>query len=316
MLLASTPSTLGAGLGAETKAGLITLDTGSLVVEIKGGVEIPQFFFWESGNDTDVYKLQLDQVFEVLDNNSNGIYDLHEDQRLGDTTVPLATLSWEFSDFLTVNDTDNNISELHFNITSVSPAAALAGAPPENEMYIQFRIHMDVTKATELKFDVVIDNYNFTDPDALLVVAFKLMTPNNETIQQDGYELQFGEAFFQSASSANDTNGEMQVGLTNDIEDESRKIYLAYEHFDGLMVHDPVIGLSSVDDTVDDTTDDTAVIGIDDTVDEATDEDSELTASASFIETELSTGDLVAPSILATLAFVLLPALIYSKKRK
>ncbi len=318
LLLGSIIPSSGQGIGIVTQTGLTTLETDSLVVEIRGDTNVPQFFFWQPGNDTDTYKLQLDSVFEILDNDSDGAYTLGEDKLVPNSIISLTSFTWDFSEFDLVNSTDGNLEQINFNITSV-PTDGPGSSPNDvndNDLLIQFRVHMDIANETQLKFDIVMNNYNFTDDDALLVVAFKLLTTDNKEIKQDGYRLEFGEAFFHSESSANDSNGERHVGISQGEEQlgESPKIYLAYEHFEGLMVHDPTIGFTStiVDD--DNTTDQNSVI---DTSQTDTDQaDNQLVTNLLQIFPELSKGALISSTLIATGLFLVIPALIIRSKRK
>ncbi len=58
LLLGSIVPISGQEIGIVTQTGMTTLETNSLVVEIRGDTNVPQFFFWQPGDDTDTYKLQ------------------------------------------------------------------------------------------------------------------------------------------------------------------------------------------------------------------------------------------------------------------
>ncbi|MCY3412711.1 MAG: hypothetical protein INQ03_13820 [Candidatus Heimdallarchaeota archaeon] len=229
------------GIGAQTSNGIVTLDTDKIVIEIKGGSNIPSFFFHEVGEDTETYKLQLDAIMEVVDNNSNGIYDLDEDKKVASSIISLATLNWEFSDLVEEKDGEE-VTAVHFNITSTSEGAG--NNPTSDELFMQFRMHMDLNNSAEIKFDVVIDGYEFIEDNSIFVLAFKLTTTNNENIVQSQNKFEFGKGYFESEEKASDVSGETKVAVSYGEEQSDKKIYLAYEQFDGLMIHDPIIGLN------------------------------------------------------------------------
>ncbi len=258
LLVASTSVVSSSAIGAETQNGTTTLETDALIMEIRGDSNVPQFFFWENANDTTTYKFQLDQIFEAIDNNSNGIYDLGEDLKVPNTLIALSSRTWDFSEFDLEIENDVTTA-IHFNLTSVEDHTNDNGnGPVTNEVMIQFRIHLYLDEEASIKFDVVIDGYEFAEDEAMLVVAFKLITTENENEVQAQVQnevqnkLTFGDAYFESKDTAdvNGTSEQLAVGLSYGLEEGNEagnKIYLAYEHFDGSMVHDPILGLSSVD---------------------------------------------------------------------
>ncbi len=240
ILLVGITNTSAKGINSQYNNGITTLETDSMVIEIKGATNIPAFFFYAPGNDTDTYRLQLDSIFEIIDDDGNGIYDAAEDTLVPNSNLALASLNWEFSDFIT--DTDGEtVTAIHFNITSTE---ALGNNPTDGNLILQFRIHMDLVNEAELKFDVVVDGYEFVDANAMFVIAFKLTTTENVNMVRTQSKFSFGNAFFESETTANDTNGEMKVAVSYG-ESADKKLYIAYEHFDGRMVHDPTIGLTS-----------------------------------------------------------------------
>ena len=102
LLIASTGVISSSAINAEEQNGTVTLETDALIMEIRGASNVPQFFFWENANDTTTYKFQLDQIFEAVDNNSNGIYDLGEDTMVVNSMIALASRIWEFSEFVLI----------------------------------------------------------------------------------------------------------------------------------------------------------------------------------------------------------------------
>lgn len=295
LLITATTITTNAKMGAKKKSGNTTIETDTLAVEIKGGLNVPSFFFWHIDEDNTTYKLQLDQIFEAVDNNSNEVYNLGEDKRVANSHLSLASLNWNFSDFEEEKDSSDVTTAIHFNLTT----SAGKGNPLHDNLLIQFRMHITSSNDAELKFDVIIDGYTFKDDSAMLVVGFKLITAGNEEPSQNDDTVQFGDGYFSSEPTAQDDDGTIAVGLSTGNEGESKKIFLAYEHFSGKLVHDPTIGV--VTNTISDG-------------DGTTDQD--LRQIDDSLLPELSKAALITSSILATLAFIMVPSIIYILKKK
>ncbi len=94
----------------------VSLTTDTLAVEIKGGGNVPFFFFYKVGENETTYKLQLSQIFEAEDDNSDGVYDNGTDKKVAGSTLALSSLSWEFSDFDIETSASNETQAIHFNL--------------------------------------------------------------------------------------------------------------------------------------------------------------------------------------------------------
>ncbi len=272
----------------------VSLTTDTLAVEIKGGGNVPFFFFYKVGENETTYKLQLSQIFEAEDDNSDGVYDNGTDKKVAGSTLALSSLSWEFSDFDIETSASNETQAVHFNLTS----SASKGKPSNDDLVLQFRMHLNADDDASLKFDVVIDGYTFSSESAMLVVAFKLTSTDNSEAEQNQNQVRFGNGFFESEESATDDNGTINVGLSSQ-NDGGSMIYLAYEHFEGRMTHDPTIGVAS----------NTAGT-------EVTDESSVSLTSEIPAFPELSRATLVSITAVSTIAFLGIITLITSKKRQ
>ncbi|MCY3410055.1 MAG: hypothetical protein INQ03_00330 [Candidatus Heimdallarchaeota archaeon] len=290
VLFLGTMSTSSAGMTYKNENGKIYLETDTLGVEVVGNSNIPAFTYWDFNDNDTKYKVSFDSVIEFLDEEENGtlgVYDLGIDKKVPTSQISLQSYSWEFSEFDTVMEGEET-TEVHFNITSTIDKKA--------DIWIQFRIHL--TSDKEIKFDVVIDEYTFINDDALLALGFKLIASNDA--EQEGDTVAFGNGYFQIEETATDANGTIGVGLSTG-EDGGSKIYLAYEHFEGLMIHDPTLGVQAASLTA---TDDL------DADDGSTDQN-----LGDDILPGLSKGELLSVSAVSTLLFIAIPALIYKSKR-
>jgi hypothetical protein len=287
LVLSATVST-NAKVDREKKSDNATIETDTLAVDIKGGANVPFFFFWKVGEESTTYKLQLDQIFEAVDDNGNSQYDLGEDTRVPNSFLALSSLFWNFSDFDVVTDFNDVTTELHFNLTSIEHI----GNPFDDGLLVQFRMHITSANDAEFKFDVVIDGYEFSDPEAMLVLGFKLITTGKHDPVKDGDTVEFGDGYLQSESTAVDGNETIASGLSTGEEEGNKKIYVSYEHFEGRMVHDPTIGVQSIQ-VSDGTTDQSS------------------TQVTKNVLPELSKAALFTSSLLAILGFILIPTLVY-----
>jgi hypothetical protein len=214
--------------------------------------QVPFYFFYATDNENETYRLQFDLMFEVKDLNSNGIFDPENETIVPNSILALASMNWELSE---IEETSNGVS---FNLT---------GTPLTGDLVVQFRNHIQtVNGETSLKFDVVINNYEWTNDseDVLLVLAYKLQTtdePDDLSVSdhEDEESVTFGKGYFNSSTQADSSTGDdvkaslsTGKGSPENGDDNDHRIYISYTHFDGDLVHDPTIGLLSASADSDD----------------------------------------------------------------
>ncbi|OLS23129.1 MAG: hypothetical protein HeimC2_27470 [Candidatus Heimdallarchaeota archaeon LC_2] len=289
LLLLSNGTTVRGDVEGDTDGDTTTVQTDGLVVEIKGGFNVPFYFFWSTDSPDVKYKIQMDSIFEANDSNINGVYDLASDKKVPGSGITLASLTWEFSDLTTETNSLGEVTAIDFSLNT-----AESMNPTIDDTFIQFDNHIDRDSGSQLKFDVIIDNYEFSSPQSMLVLAFKIQSQGEAS--QDGQTVSFGDGFFHSENTASDDNGEISVGLSQANEDGG-KLYLAYEQFTGKMIHDPTIGVGSSPDG-----------GVVEDTDQNLGDDFDVLP-------KLSKGSLITPTILATIVFLGIPVIIYSVKR-
>ena len=251
--------------------GDIEVTTGEIVITMPSG-QVPFYFFYSLANPNTTYRVQFDALFEVADLDGDGIYNQSSETPVQNSFTALAQMDWVFGEF--INDTvDGEVTAVHFNITGSSTVN-----PEIGDLIVQFRNHVSlVGNSTELKFDVVINNYSWQDNTntTMLIFAYKLIV-----IGDDNYKgspdmandtasdaVSFGSGFFESNTTAEGINSTEVVSATvslgdgagADGADADPRIYIAYSHFESDLVHDPTIGIDeSTDDgsTDDGSTDD------------------------------------------------------------
>ena len=129
----------------------------------------------------------------------------------------MASLAWVYSDVV------EESGETTFNIT---------GSGSSQFDSITFVNHLgknDTDNSTLIKFDVVIENYNWisTNNAAKLVLVFM---------------LKGDKSVFESSDSASASSGTISVALTDSNNGKTKTI--TYDHFTGSLNHDPIIGIN------------------------------------------------------------------------
>lgn len=311
------------GLNGVKSVDYMIIETDKIVIEVKGGAYNPFFFLYEKGQDTNEsahYKFQLDQIFESEDLNNNTSYEFENDTIVPQSQLSLASLMWEFSEFDVVTDENGVTTALNFNLTSTEDKSEFEptnGTLEKDPFYIQFRMHVDTVNTAQIKFDVIIDGYEFNSASAMLVIAFKLITVQNRNAIYADNSFSFGETYFTSepkakSTFANDTFGETKVGLSTAFSDGNNRVYVAYENFNGTtLVHDPIIGLSGIsnDPLGNEITDPT------DAIDDADASSDQSSGDALIIIPDLSKADVFVINLIAVFAFLLIPVIVYKVKK-
>jgi len=225
----------------------VQVDTGSFTVKVVGG-NTPMYFFWANANNQTKYKVQFNSIFEATDSQSNGtqgVFDLGTDSRVAGSMIQLASQDWTFS---AINNESNG--DVHFTMNTTT----------NDGVEIIFQNHLYANQDSQLKFDVIINNYDFTSNDTLLVMDFKVLQSGGSGDQsadtnQNGNSVSFGDGFFNIADTADAGGSSIGVGLSTASESGNSKIYVAYENFNGNdLVHDPTVGVQTSATNPNDTT--------------------------------------------------------------
>jgi hypothetical protein len=206
--------------------GKVDITTDEATISVTGGGNVPFYQIKLADNDSSNYQVKFSGLEEFVDKNNDGEFQNSE-------SVPQSKLSfpgqdWTFSGFETINDTSNVVEKIDFNFTS-------SGTP-----MIELRNHIDVSNGNEIKFDIAIDNYDWTSTNnsAKLVIKMQI-TSGNLTKGSNSNDLTFGDAYFKSVSSAQTGDGDIDV--STQIEN-SNTFFLIYSHFNSSFIHDPTFG--------------------------------------------------------------------------
>ncbi|MHA1560913.1 MAG: winged helix-turn-helix transcriptional regulator [Promethearchaeota archaeon] len=210
----------------------IYVENENIAIQVIGGEYVPMYSFWDPSQNETKYNVKFIKLFEIIDENQDGNYNEH-DTLVPESVKALPDMSWLFSEIETAGD-----GTTHFNITSQGAAFT-----------IQFANHFGTNAS--MKFDIIIENYEFVSnsENVMLVLGFNLLVgESEEELEQSGDRINFGEnAYFEAESTATASGETINVGVTKGTnEGEESLAYIAYEQFNGTLVHDPKIGIDSI----------------------------------------------------------------------
>ncbi len=251
-------------------AGIVSLTTDDIAIKVTGNNQAPHFHWWDPNDPSVDYHVMFVRLFEANDTNSDGIFDNSTDQIIGAPFV-LPTTNWTFSDFI-VDEEDENITAVHFNFTTTAehdPREESLGKDygmlpnmPSFDVYVQIRVHLNLSNPGEMKFDLIVDGWNWTYNDSILVLQFTVTESTHGQLQGDtepsgfhktGTQFQFSNGYFEYEPTALAANNSLEVkasygegiGL-----EAGESIYLAFQNFGNeTLEYDPVLGVETVSTT-------------------------------------------------------------------
>ena len=247
-------------------AGIVTLTTDDISIKVTGNNQAPHFHWWDPNTPTVDYHVMFVKMFEANDTNADGVYTNGTDTMIGAPFV-LPTIGWEFSEFV-VDQEGDNITAVHFNFTTTTefdPRPEGVGMDygnlpnlPAFNVTIEVRVHLNLSTPGEMKFDLIVDGWNWTYEDSILVLQFNLTESNHGEVQGDsdpsgfhktGTMFQFENGYFGYEETALAANNSLQVrasyGEGTGLE-AGQAIYLAFENFGNeTLEYDPTLGIES-----------------------------------------------------------------------
>ncbi len=267
-----TPLAAAQGNSAEYNysAGIVSLTTDDISIKVTGNNQAPHFHWWDPNTPTVDYHVMFVRMFEANDTDGNGIFDNATDHIVGAPFVLPAT-NWTFSDF-EVEEDGGNITAVHFNFTTTAehdPREEIPGKDygmlpnmPSFDVYVQVRVHLNLSTPGEMKFDLVVDGWNWTYSDSILVMQFTVTESAHGQPQGDtdptGFhktetKFEFSNGYFEYEPTALAANNSLQVkasygegvGL-----EAGESIYLAFQNFGNeTLEYDPIIGVDAASAT-------------------------------------------------------------------
>ncbi|MHA2395923.1 MAG: hypothetical protein ACXAC0_04400 [Candidatus Thorarchaeota archaeon] len=259
--LAAAQST---GILYQHSAGIVSLETDDIAIKVTGNDQAPHFHWWDPNTPDVDYHVMFVRMFEANDTNDNGVYENDTDDMIGAPFV-LPTIGWDFSGFETVED-DGSTTEVHFNFTieaTFDPRPTGTGVDYGNlpslasfDVNVSVNVHMNLSKPGEFKFDLVVEGWDWTYEDSILVLMFTVTESAHGQNQGDsdpsgfhkvGTKFQFENGYFEYEETALAANNTLQVKAsfgeaTGD--HCGNAVYLAFENFgQETLEYDPILGV-------------------------------------------------------------------------
>ena len=251
-------------------AGIVSLTTDDIAIKVTGNNQAPHFHWWDPNTPDVDYHVMFVKMFEANDTNADGAFTNGTDNMIG-APFALPTTDWDFSDFVTEDDGENTTA-VHFNFTTTSEfdprpegvGMDYGGLPsmPAFNVSIEVRVHLDLTNPGEMKFDLVVDGWDWTYEDSILVLQFTVTESTHGQLQgsdapsgfqRDGTQFQFENGYFEYNETALAANNSLQVKASYGEgigQEAGQSIYLAFENFgDDTLEYDPILGIASTDST-------------------------------------------------------------------
>ncbi len=265
------------------KNGVATVVTDNATISVTGGNNVPFYHIQSKGSNTS-YLVKFVDMEEFVDKNNDGLFQANELVPLSTNIFPSS--SWIFSGFQTVNDSTNNVQMVNFNFTQYSmPSVSLNN-------------HINVKTGNQIKFDINVNKYTWKSSNSSAKLAIKMqIAGGNLSSGQNSNDLTFGNGYVNTVSTAQTPNGNINVKtqIAN-----GNTFYLLFDHFNGNLSLDPILGVQSTSSTSGSTT-------------SSASSSSTPTSSSQPLTTSSKTTALGLFPILASFAVV---AIVVTKKRK
>lgn len=255
------------GIQYQYSNGIAILSNDEIGIRVSALNQVPHFQWWNLTSPGSDYHVQFLRIFEANDSNLDEVFTPGEDHVIGQSFA-LPSTNWVFSGFLEEHQNDV-ITAVHFNysntdiFTPQGPSFDPATEATTDELSVQIRVHFYLTTPQQFKFDIAISEWNWTDDDSVLV--FQFIVAQSEHGQPDvseepseivhtGNKFTFGHAYMEYAQNAFAENGTHQVQVKGShgqdtSPQEGKFVYLTFEHFEGDLDYDPVLGLVGTDST-------------------------------------------------------------------
>jgi hypothetical protein len=243
----------------KNQAGLVKVNTPELAVRISGAGTVPHFRFWNPNDTQKDYHVMFMRIFEFNDSDDDGAYTLKGDKMIG-TPLALPSQNWEISEFNVVKNGDT-VESIHFNFTN--EASQMGVAQPQNDVYVQLRMHVYAAKANEIKFDVIISDWTWESDSSFMALQYAITESehdenaerqNPQGFQRNETKFQFSQGYMEYEEKAqlrNNNSVQVKASYGEGMQgDKGESVYLAFENFKGeTLEYDPTLGISNGKET-------------------------------------------------------------------
>ena len=218
--------------------GVASVKTDQATISVTGGDNVPFYHIQHNGSNTN-YLVKFSDMQEFVDKNNDGMFQPNEAVAQGTTQFP--GLGWQFSNFVTTNDSNNNIQNIDFNFTHAA-TSSVTGSTPMIGLYN----HINVTAGNQIKFDIAVGQYTWQSTNASAKLAIKIQVAGGNLSAGTGNDLTFGNAYFNTVTSAQSNGADINVATQVST---GSSFYIIVDHFNGNFTLDPLFGVNSASST-------------------------------------------------------------------
>ena len=209
----------GNSLEYQYSAGIVSLTTDDISIKVTGNNQAPHFHWWDPNSPDVDYHVMFVKMFEANDTNADGVFENDTDRVIG-APFALPTTGWDFSGF-EVEEEGGNTTAVHFNFTTTTeydprpegtgPDYGNLPSMPAFNVSVEVRVHLDMTNPGQMKFDLVVDGWDWTYEESILVLQFTVTESNHGQLQgedapsgfqRDGTKFQFENGYFEYNETA------------------------------------------------------------------------------------------------------------------
>ena len=266
----------------EYSNGRVVLETPVFTVQVTAMGEVVHFQFWNTSDPEIVYHVKFVSIVEFIDENGDGTYQSNEIVR-GSTPLTFASLSWEFSGFQNITNANGETIGVKFSFNSSE-----VRDPRQQGLEIGIICYMffedteldgvPVNGLTELKFTIAIRNWSWTGEDSMLAlrwdiswsnvteegvkprVAGRDVSPPGEMTEEKpigdkegkkALEIRCGKqlGYFDYTATTIVDGNEGEATASYITCEDCIRVFICYPHFSTELVHDPIIGLTTTEET-------------------------------------------------------------------
>ncbi|MGQ4834384.1 MAG: hypothetical protein ACP6IS_10885 [Candidatus Asgardarchaeia archaeon] len=259
--------------------GLAKIVTDQITVAVTADGQVLHFMYWNTSDPSIVYHAKFVQIMEYIDQNGDGAFEYNE-------TVPgsmfaISAVTFEFSGFENITDSNGTVIGVKFSFNSTSVNDVRQSNLELDVICYLFYVdtEMDgiqVNGLSELKFTIVIKNWNWVRDNSNLAVRFDLTWSNstdkpkarvgdkhfdfqedegiehritNKVKEQRRIEMNYkgNVGYFDYVPDVNTDIGKKVANATYCVYADHVRMFFSYPHFNKTLVHDPIIGITSLE---------------------------------------------------------------------
>ena len=263
----------------EYRNGMAVLETPVFTVKVTAMGEVVHFLFWNTSDPEVVYHVKFVSMAEFIDENGDNVYQFNE--TVGGSMLTFQSMEWEFSGFQNITDANGETIgvKFSFNSTGVQGLFRQENLEVDIVCYMFFEDAevdgVSVKGLTELKFTIVIKDWDWMRDDSMLALRWDISwsnvteegevkpcvegrdidmskemaeeRPMEDKEDRKALEIKCGEqlGYFDYTAKALVDGAEGEATASYATCEDCIRVFLCYPHFTNELVHDPVIGVTT-----------------------------------------------------------------------